>query len=74
MKPEQLEAKVKAIQAKEFSLEELPDDELFALVAWEMWKDGMDWDQGVSNMAEGKVLGMNTRENCIHALKVMFGY
>ena len=73
MIPAQLENKVHAIAGKDLST--LADDQIFAILAYELWKDGMDWDQGVSDLAEGKPnLQYKTREDCINFLKTVFGY
>jgi hypothetical protein len=70
---EQLEEKVKAIQkgGENVSVNDLDNEDLFALLAWEMWKDGMDWDQGISDIAAGKSI---TREDATFNLINIFGY
>jgi hypothetical protein len=75
---EQLEVKAKEIIFRLLgdggSLENLSDDELFALVAYELWKDGMDWDQGIPEYAEGKDPIIKNRLTAIQLLKNTFGY
>lgn len=76
---EQLEAKVTALGGPNNceDLSTLTDDQVFALLAWELWKDGMDWNQGVPEIAEGKFTRnnlFNTREGCVLFLKSTFGY
>jgi hypothetical protein len=72
MTQEELEVKAKAIPRDDITI--LTDDQLFILVAWEMFKDGMPWIAGVPRIAEGFHPLYNTREKCIHVLKICFGY
>lgn len=58
----------------DLDLPTLRDDQIFALLAWEFWKDGMDWELGISNIAEGKSALYPTRASAIHILKVVFDY
>jgi hypothetical protein len=79
MTPEQLEVKVKVfiddIQTNDTSdITQLADDQVFALIAYKFWKDGMDWDNGIPEMADGEDPIIRTREEAIHALKNIFGY
>jgi len=76
MTPEQLEQKVNALKApnSKEGLEALADDQIFALLAYEFWKDGMDWDLGIEQIALGHTVSYNTREKCIHILVTVFGY
>jgi len=55
-------------------LSNLTDEQVYALLAWEMWKDGMDWDQGVEDITTGQYLPFNTRQSAIDHLKTAFGY
>ena len=82
---EQLEAKIKKLFPIEFDpkveslkdhpsdleLHTLSDENVFALLAWEMWKDGMDWDTGIPDIAEGKSY---TREDAITTLIYVYSY
>jgi hypothetical protein len=78
MTPQQLEAKILVIcdkfRNRQIVLEEMTDDEIFAWLAYGFWKDGMDWNKGVPEIAEGKDPILKTRELCIQALKNIFGY
>jgi hypothetical protein len=80
MTQEQLEAKVRTFWPLDqhpndcIELPKLTDDQIFSLLAWELWKDGMDWELGIADIAEGKTASYNTREKCMHILKTVFGY
>ena len=77
MTQEELETKVQGVQrVLELSkdLNELLDDQIHALLAWEYWKDGADWNDLVVDMITGQYLPFNTRESAIKALKEIFGY
>ena len=77
MTQQELELKVKGIKARvdvADSLEVLAEDEIFLLLAYELWKDGMDWDQGVLEIAYGKNPLYNTREKAMHILTTVFLY
>jgi hypothetical protein len=74
---EQLDAKVQGIKKiLDFTkdLGELLDDQVFVLTAWEFWKDGRDWENGIPELAEGRDPILKTRELCVQALKNIFGY
>ena len=76
---EQLEAKVRSFYPADqhpndcINLSDLTDDQLFALLAWEMWKDGMDWVL-VPVVAMGKNPLYKNREDAIHFLMTAFAY
>jgi hypothetical protein len=80
MTPEQLETKVRSFYPADqhpndcIELERLADDQIFALLAYEFWKDGMDWELGIEQIALGQTVSYNTREKCIHILKTVFCY
>jgi hypothetical protein len=77
MTPQELEAKVESFQGKNVThdVEDLDDDEVFALLAWELWKDGMDWEEDLANLADGKTnLQYKNREDAINYLQTVFGY
>jgi hypothetical protein len=77
MTKKQLEAKIQTIHNTEgcrIDITKLNEDQVFALTAYELWKDGMDWDTGIPQIAEGKEPLYNTREKCMHILKAVFGY
>jgi hypothetical protein len=75
---EQLEDTIKSLTARykggKIILSELTEKETFELLAYSFWKDGMDWELGISDIAEGKTASYNTREKCFHILKTVFGY
>ena len=55
-------------------LDELTDDQIYALLAWEMWKDGCDdWDM-ISDITKGIYLPFNTRMITSNELINHFGY
>lgn len=73
----ELEGKVIHITEKhgeDWLLEDLTDDDIYALLAWAYWKDGADWDDMVADMATGQYLPFNTRESAVKALQDIFGY
>jgi hypothetical protein len=84
--PEHLETKIKEIfptitfpipaqlKSQKLDLDKLSKDQIFTLTAWEFWKDGQDWDQGISDIAEGHDVILCDRAHCITALKNIFGY
>ena len=77
MTKKEFEFKIKAIKAKvdaADSLEVLAEDEIFILLAFELWGDGMDWGQGILEIAQGKNPLYNTREKAMHILKTVFIY
>jgi hypothetical protein len=55
-------------------LDNLNDAEIYALLAWEMWKDGEDWDLVAVDIPEGIYLPFNTRESASNELINKFGY
>ena len=76
---EQLEAKVRSFYPADqhpndcIDVLTLTDDQLYALLAWEFWKDGMDWKL-VPNVCMGKNPMYKTREDVLHVLKIVFAY
>lgn len=75
MNQTELETKIQSIYAKGIVLlDKLQDDEIYALLAWEMWKDGEDWDLVASDIPEGIYLPFNTRESASNELINKFGY
>ena len=54
-------------------LEDLTDDELFTLLASEMWKDGAEQDF-VMEIASGGDMQFKDRHDCISYLKTVFGW
>lgn len=76
MNQEQLEAKVKSFYPVEnigLNLADLTDDQLYALLALAMWKDGCPWDI-VENVAMGRNPLYKDRSDCIHFLMNTFAY
>lgn len=73
---QQFEAKIKEIKRGQGTLDlnTLSNEDVFALLAWEYWKDGADWDDLVVDMITGQYLPFNTRETAIKALQDIFGY
>ncbi|MBE3087732.1 MAG: hypothetical protein IMZ61_16395 [Planctomycetes bacterium] len=55
-------------------LDKLDDSQLHALLAWEFWKDGADWNDMVADIATGQYLPFNTRAATIDQLRKVFGY
>ena len=76
MTPQELDAKVKALPGYTGNIDlfRLTDDQVFALLAWEFWRDGMDWNLGIPEIAMGQSASYPTRERAIHILKAVFGY
>jgi hypothetical protein len=88
MTPEQLEVKINEIQKDAptkkrhghvssiilVDLEKLTDNQLFALLAWELWKDGADDWAWIESIVQGKDMQFKTRSDCISYLKTVFGY
>jgi hypothetical protein len=79
MTQEQLSGKVANTLARllklSLSMEDLPEDELWALLAWELWKDGRDWDEDLENIASGRGdIQFHHRSDAISYLKAVFGY
>jgi hypothetical protein len=58
----------------DLNLDKLSDDQLHALLAWEFWKDGADWDDLVEDIATGQYLPFNTREAALDQLRKVYGY
>ena len=75
---EQLEAKYKAIvkngHPADLKLSDLHDDEVFVLLAWELWKDGMDFGPDLIQIAMGQNPTYPTREQAVLALCRVFSY
>lgn len=75
---EQLEAKYQAVlkdrHPADLILGELHEDQVFTLLAWELWKDGMDWGPDLIEVAMGKNPSYPTREMAIQALAKVFSY
>jgi len=74
MTPQELETKIKKMEENGFEVENLKDEDLYALLAYCFWKDGMDWDEGVLDIASGQYLPFNIREAAIDQLENVFGY
>ena len=76
---EQLEAKVRSFYPADqhpndcIDVLTLTDDQLYALLAWELWKDGMDWGL-VPEVCMGNNPMYKTRENVLLILKSVFAY
>lgn len=70
------EAKIIVTQVsdKKLPLYDLHDGQLFILLAWELWHDGLDVVDEIISIAEGQNPLYNTREKCIHPLVTVFGY
>jgi hypothetical protein len=57
------------------NLDTKTDEQIFALLAWEFWTDGMDWGEDLASLAEGKTnLQYKNREDAIKYLQTVFGY
>ena len=79
MTPTELEEKIKVfiedIQTNDTSsITQLDDDQIHALLAWEFWKDGADWNDLVEDIATGQYLPFNTRVAAIDQLRKVYGY
>ena len=79
MNRRQLSDKIDAIHAKfegsRIDIGRLLEDELFALLAWELWKDGRDWDDDLEKLAGGVPdTQFRGRPDCINFLVTVFGY
>lgn len=55
-------------------LKDLTDSQIYALLAYKLWADGMDWDQGIPEIAKGTSPLYNSREAAIKVLVDNFGY
>jgi hypothetical protein len=54
--------------------DKLEEDQVFALLAWEFWKDGLDEDAALSEIYNGFNSLYNTKEKAWHTLRMCFGY
>lgn len=62
------------VHPNDLDIDKLSDDQVFALLAWEMWKDGMDGDDDLSEIFHGRNFYYNTKEKAWHFLKKCFAY
>jgi hypothetical protein len=77
---EMIEAKVKLIipdgshPNDVIEPDKLEENQIFALLAWEMWKDGLDDEAELSALYNGFNELYNTKEKAWHTLRMCFGY
>ena len=77
MTQEELEAKEKKITERfkpgAIELDKLEDHEIYTLIAYELWKDGMDW-QLIPEIAQGRSSYYQPRQLVTNILRTVFQY
>lgn len=71
---EELQELYDSVCARSFnvSVNDMSDDEVFVLIGYELWKDGMDWDI-VPQVVAGQNI-MYDRYESVQTLKRIFNY
>lgn len=65
---------IRTVYKDNILLDELTDDQIYHLLAYEMWKDGCDDWELVADITKGIYLPFNTRESATNQLIKVFGY